>query len=85
MRESDYQRKIIKKYEKQGYFVLKLIRTNIVGISDLLILKSNETPIFLECKTEKGKLSEIQKYRLEELKKKGFDVFVSYGHEIKKV
>jgi hypothetical protein len=31
----------------------------------------------------KGRLSEIQKYRLEELKKRGFKVAVSYGDEIK--
>lgn len=37
---------------------------------------------FIECKTLKGKLSEIQKYRIEELVKKGFKVYVSYGMEI---
>jgi len=32
--------------------------------------------MFIEVKSEKGRLSEIQKYRIEELKEKGFDVKV---------
>ena len=81
MKEQTYQSKITKDLEKQGYYVLKLIKTNKNGIADLLAMKPNET-YFLECKTPKGKLSEIQKYRLEELKSKGFKVAVSYGYEI---
>lgn len=82
MKEADYQRKIIKKYESDGYYVLKLIKTNKNGIPDLLALKDNEPPIFIECKTLKGVLSEIQKYRIEELKKKGFKCYVSYGADL---
>jgi len=45
-------------------------------------LKAGELPMFIECKKEKGVISEIQKYRLEQLDKQGFDVFVSYGSKI---
>jgi len=62
--------------------VIKLIKTNKNGIPDLLALKNKEI-YFIECKMPKGRLSEIQKYRLEELKKRGFKVAVSYGDEIK--
>ncbi len=58
------------------------MRTNKTGIPDLVALKHNRV-CFIECKTPKGKLSEIQKYRLEELNLQGFDVFVSYGDEVK--
>jgi hypothetical protein len=83
MKEAGYQKSISNKYEKEGYTVIKLIRTNITGISDLLILKAGEIPIFLECKTPIGKLSEVQKYRLDQFSKKGFVCKVSWGHEIK--
>jgi len=82
MKESQYQAKIIKKLEAQGYYLIKLIRTNKVGIPDLIALKDNEKPMFIECKTLKGVLSEVQKYRLSELKQKGFDCYVSKGHEL---
>ena len=67
MKESKIQTKIIKRYEEQGYYVLKLIRTNKNGIPDLLCLKSNEPPLFIEVKNETGVLSEIQKFRIKEL------------------
>jgi hypothetical protein len=82
MKESDYQKKIIDKYRKMGWFVVNTIKTNIVGIPDLILLKDGEKPFFIECKSLTGKLSVIQEFRLKELKEKGFRVAVSIGHEI---
>jgi len=82
-KESYYQKKIIDKLTKDGYFVINLIKTNRAGISDLIAVKPNDV-FFIECKTPTGKLSELQKYRLEELKNKGFKVAVSYGDDIRK-
>ena len=73
MTEQQYQTKLIKKYEDLGYYVIKLMRTNKVGIPDLLCLKHNETPIFIEVKSINGKLSPIQKFRILELNKLGFN------------
>lgn len=73
MLESKLQSKIIKQLESDGYYVLKLIRTNKNGIPDLLALKSNEV-YFIEVKSEKGVLSELQKYRINELQEFGFKV-----------
>ena len=84
MKEQDYQKKISDKLEKDGWYVIKLIKTNKNGIPDLIAIKEDKT-IFIECKTLKGKLSKIQEFRLEELKAKGIDCFVSYGNEIKKI
>lgn len=67
MTEQQIQKKIIDKYEKLGYYVIKLIRTNKNGIPDLICLKENDF-FFIEVKTEKGSLSELQKYRINELK-----------------
>lgn len=82
MKEQDYQSKIIKRLESDGYYCLKLIKTNKNGIPDIVALKPGEV-IFIECKLPNGKLSELQKYRIEELKEKGFKAFVSYGNDIK--
>jgi Holliday junction resolvase len=75
MLESKFQSKIIKRLEADGYYVIKLIKTNKNGIPDLLALKENEI-YFVEVKGVKGVLSEIQKYRIEELQKLGFKVEV---------
>ena len=84
MKESSYQKRISDDLTKQGYFVTNLIHTNKNGIPDLLALKFDEPPLFVECKTLKGKLSEIQKFRLNELTERGFNCYVSYGMELKK-
>ncbi len=55
--------------------MVKLIKTNKNGIPDLLAVKENRT-IFVEVKQEHGKLSEIQRFRINELRAKGIEVFV---------
>lgn len=78
MTEQQIQTKIINKLKKEGYYVIKLIKTSVNGIPDLLAIKNNEC-LFIEVKREDGKLSEIQKYRLKELNNKGIKAVVSYG------
>ena len=82
MLESKIQNKIIKKLEKDGYLVLKIIKLNKNGYPDLLALKQNET-MFIEVKQPSGKLSELQKVRIAELKEKGIIVKVwqDYGSD----
>lgn len=83
--EQQIQSKIIKKLEAEGYFVLKLIKTNKNGIPDLLAIKGYECK-FVEVKTPTGKLSELQKVRIEQLKKLGINVSVwtDYGIDFSK-
>jgi len=69
----NFQTKTIKKYEKQGYYVINLISTNKNGIPDLLALKDGEKPFFIECKENKDTIKPLQKFRIDELKKHGFD------------
>lgn len=71
MKEQQIQAKRIKQLEAEGYYVLKLIKTNKNGIPDLIAIKEGEV-LFSEIKTSNGKLSEIQKYRMKELESYGF-------------
>jgi len=71
MTESKIQSKRIKQLESEGWYVIKLIKTNKNGIPDLIAIKYDEV-LFIECKTEKGKLSKLQEYRIKELSKYGF-------------
>jgi len=75
MSEATHQKKIIKKLESQGYYVLKLISTNKTGIPDILALKPNDIK-FIEVKGVKTPVSELQKYRLKELISCGFDATI---------
>ena len=75
MTEAQIQSKIIDRYEKDGYMVVKLIQTSKNGIPDLLLLKDGIAS-FIEVKTETGRLSELQKFRIKQLEEKGFKVEV---------
>jgi Holliday junction resolvase len=73
--ESKIQRKIILELEKKGWVVVKLIKTTMNGIPDLMALKCGKT-VFIEVKTEKGVTSKLQKFRHENLRSQGFAVHV---------
>ena len=69
MTEQQIQRKRINELEQEGYYVIKLIKTNKNGIPDLIAIPPDSNVLFSEVKTPKGKVSKLQEYRLEELKK----------------
>jgi len=78
--EQQLQKKIITRLEKDGYLVLKLIKCNKNGYPDLLAVKYEDT-MFIEVKRPEGKLSELQKVRIDEMRSKGINVKVwtDYG------
>jgi len=80
MLESAIQTKIKKKLEKEGWEVIKLIRTSMVGIPDLMALKEGRIK-FIEVKQTIGILSEIQKIRIKQLREKGFEVLIWTDYE----
>tara|TARA_R110000751_G_scaffold115549_1_gene214940 strand:- start:500 stop:739 length:240 start_codon:yes stop_codon:yes gene_type:complete len=71
MTEQQVQRKRIKELEGEGYYVIKLIKTNKNGIPDLVAIPPNCSVLFSEIKKTGGKLSKIQEYRIKELKTHG--------------
>ena len=73
--ESKRQTKIIKRLKTEGWYVIKLIKTSVSGIPDLLCLK-NGNAMFIEVKQPDGKLSELQNVRIGQLLALGFDVKV---------
>ena len=79
MTEQQIQKKRIDQLERDGFFVLKLIKTNKNGIPDVLGIHPDGRVIFSEIKTPIGKLSKIQEYRLKELSGYGFQTEVYRG------
>lgn len=76
MLEKQYQKKIIEKLEAEGWYVLKLIKTNKNGIPDLLAVKKDEVQ-FIEVKRPGGKLSKLQEYRIKELNQLNIRAYVA--------
>lgn len=72
MTEQQLQTKIKNKLQKEGWEIVKLIKTSWNGIPDLMCLRNGET-MFIEVKKEvTGVLSELQKIRIKQLRDQGF-------------
>lgn len=71
MKESQIQAKKIKELEAQGYYVIKLVKTNRNGIPDIIAIPPNSDVEFYEVKGPLGKLSKLQEYRIKELTEHG--------------
>lgn len=69
-----FQSRLISKYKKQGYIVLKIIRANENGFPDLELMKDSKS-IFIEVKQGKDTLKALQKYQIDRLIAKGFLAF----------
>ena len=79
MTEQQIQKKRIKELEEQGYYVIKLIKTNKNGIPDLIAIPPGSEVLFSEIKKPDGKASKLQEYRLKELTKYGFKTEIYRG------
>ena len=79
MTEQQIQKKRIKQLEGDGYYVIKLMKTNKNGITDLIAIPPESGVLFSEVKTPKGRLSELQKYRIKELEEHGIRTEVYRG------
>lgn len=79
MTEQQIQSKRIKQLEDDGYYVIKLVKTNKNGIPDLIAIPKDSDVLFVEVKRPTGKLSKLQEYRLKELQNHGIKSEVYRG------
>jgi Holliday junction resolvase len=80
MTEQQIQSKRIKELESEGYYVIKLMKTNKNGIPDLIAIPKDSNVLFSEVKRPNGKVSKLQEYRIKELESHGIKVEVYKGH-----
>lgn len=73
MLEKVIQTQIKKKLQEDGWIVVKLIKTSMNGIPDLMCLKDGDVK-FIEVKQSKGIISPVQQYVIDILRTNGFDV-----------
>jgi hypothetical protein len=71
MKEQQVQSKRIKELEAQGYYVIKLIKTNKNGIPDLIAIPRDSDVLFVEVKVGKNTTSKLQDFRIKELNQHG--------------
>ncbi len=71
---SNFQNQVKKVMEKEGYKVVSVIKLSKNGYPDLLCMKDGIS-VWIECKEKNDTLKPLQKYRIDELIKNGFEAY----------
>lgn len=76
MLEKDLEKKIVIKAKKLGYLTYKFVSPSNIGVPDRIFINENGKLFFVEFKSKKGKLSNLQEKKISELVEKKQSVFV---------
>ena len=79
MLEKDIEKILVNEVKKLGGRAYKWVSPGNDGVPDRIVILPGLRPVFVELKTEKGRLSAIQRVQIERLKKMKQDVSVLYG------
>lgn len=69
----------MREVKKRGGLCYKFTSPGNPGVPDRIVILPGGTTIYVELKTEIGRLAKIQKWQIEELRKRGADVRVLKG------
>ena len=79
MRESRIESYLVRKVKEHGGLCYKFVSPGNPGVPDRIIITPAGKTIYVELKTETGKLARMQKWQRGEMEKRGADVQVLYG------
>lgn len=79
MLEKDIERKLISEVKKLGGRAYKWVSPGNDGVPDRIVILPGMRPVFVELKTESGKLSALQRVQIRRLLDMGQDVRVLKG------
>jgi len=80
--EKDLEKKIVIKAKKLGYLTYKFVSPNNRGVPDRIFISESGKLFFMEFKSKKGKLSQLQILKIAELVAKKQSVFVVNNEEL---
>lgn len=79
MRESTIEARLVREVKKRGGLCYKFTSPGSPGVPDRIVILPGGRTVYIELKTEIGRLAKIQKWQIEELRKRGADVRVLKG------
>ena len=79
MRERDIEKCLVTEVKKLGGRAYKWTSPGNDGVPDRIVILPGRPPIFVELKTELGRLTTLQKVQISRLRDLGQDVRVLYG------
>ena len=84
MLEKETERRMCELIKKRGGLTYKFTSPNNPGVPDRIVITPAGEVWFVELKTDSGRWSRIQEYRIGELEKRGANVRVIHGWEAAK-
>lgn len=81
MRESSIESKLVRMVRERGGLCFKFVSPGNPGVPDRIVITPAGRTVYVELKTEVGRLAAIQKWQHEELRKRGADVQTLKGLE----
>ena len=79
MREKDIEKILVNEVRKLGGWAYKWVSPGNDGVPDRIVFLPGRPPVFVELKTETGKLSALQEVQIKRLKDLGQDARVLRG------
>ena len=84
MLEKEIERRMVQMVKQRGGLCYKFVSPSNPGVPDRIIITPTGRVVFVELKTEIGRLSNIQKWQRAEMQKRGADVRVVKGWDAAK-
>lgn len=81
MLEREIEKKLVNGVRKLGGRAYKFVSPGNDGVPDRIVVLPGISPVFVELKTETGRLSSLQNVQIKKLKDLGQDVRILYGLE----
>lgn len=81
MREKEIEKKLVVGIKRLGGRAYKFVSPGNAGVPDRIVILPDQKPIFVELKTESGKITELQKSQCKKLICLGQRVEVLYGEK----
>ncbi len=79
MLEKTIERHLVDGVKRLGGLCVKFVSPGTPGVPDRIIITATGKIIFVELKTETGRLAKIQRYTIEQMMRRGADVRVIKG------
>ena len=79
MKESYIESYLVRKVKEHGGLCYKFVSPGNPGVPDRLIITPTGKTIFVELKTEVGRLAKVQKWQRSEMEKRGADCRVLFS------
>lgn len=81
MREKEIEKRLVTGVKNLGGKAYKWVSPGNNGVPDRIVILPGRAPVFVELKTESGRLTALQEVQISRLRDLGQDVRILYGWE----